>query len=115
MSLRVYLALLAAVALLAAGCGPRQGEVQVRPIEVTDQGYRPASIELQAGRPARLIFTRTSENTCATQIQFPGLEVTAVDLPLNRPVIVEFTPARPGEFTFTCGMKMIQGRMVIHK
>jgi len=33
-------------------------------------------------------------------------------LPLNEPVMVEFTP-RNGEFTFACGMDMIKGKLTV--
>jgi plastocyanin domain-containing protein len=34
-------------------------------------------------------------------------------LPLNEPVTVEFTPAKAGEFTFSCGMGMVKGTLVV--
>ena len=34
------------------------------------------------------------------------------NLPLDEPVTVEFTPSK-GEFTFSCGMDMIKGKLVV--
>jgi plastocyanin domain-containing protein len=33
-------------------------------------------------------------------------------LPLNEPVMVEFTP-RKSEFTLACGMDMIKGKLIV--
>jgi plastocyanin domain-containing protein len=42
----------------------------------------------------------------------PSLNITRA-LPLNQPVDVEFTPAKPGDMTFACGMGMFGGTFVI--
>ncbi|MEM8560158.1 MAG: hypothetical protein AAGG50_20255, partial [Bacteroidota bacterium] len=54
--------------------------VQVAEIEVGPRGYDPISIELQAGVPARLVFTRTIESACAEEIQAPDFAVPVTDL-----------------------------------
>ena len=33
-------------------------------------------------------------------------------LPLNQPVVVEFTPKAAGDIAFTCGMNMFKGKVV---
>lgn len=35
------------------------------------------------------------------------------DLPLKEPVVLEFMPAKAGVFDFTCGMKMLSGKIVV--
>ena len=35
------------------------------------------------------------------------------ELPAFKTVPVEFTPDKPGEYTFTCGMNMLRGRLVV--
>jgi plastocyanin domain-containing protein len=35
------------------------------------------------------------------------------DLPFREPVVVEFTPAKRGVFKFTCGMEMLEGKIVV--
>jgi len=37
----------------------------------------------------------------------------ARDLPAHETTPVEFTPDKPGEFTFTCGMNMLRGKLVV--
>jgi plastocyanin domain-containing protein len=101
------LAFLAAFAL-ATGCssGPREGE-PVR-ITVTKNGYEPFRVQATRGKPLTLVVTRTTDETCATEIVIPeaGIEQP---LPLLKPVTITFTPARTGELRYSCAMKMFQG------
>lgn len=87
--------------------------VQVVEVEAGPMGYRPASVALDAGVPARIVFTRTVESECSSQITVPAFGVPATDLPLNEPVAVEFTPDESGEFEFVCGMEMQRGALLI--
>jgi plastocyanin domain-containing protein len=34
-------------------------------------------------------------------------------LPLNDPVLIEFTPRRGGDVAFACGMNMLRGTVVV--
>jgi plastocyanin domain-containing protein len=81
-------------------------------VAVTEQGFEPARVTLQAGVPARLIITRTTDNTCGTEVVVPSLGVKRT-LPLNTPVTIEFTPAKAGDITFSCGMNMLKGVVVV--
>ena len=87
--------------------------VQVVEVEIGRMGYRPARIALQPGVPARLVFTRTVEGDCASQVAIPAFDVPATDLPMNEPVAVAFTPDESGEFTFVCGMGMMSGALLV--
>ncbi|MEM8558043.1 MAG: cupredoxin domain-containing protein, partial [Bacteroidota bacterium] len=80
---------------------------------VGPRGYDPISIELQAGVPARLVFTRTIESACAEEIQAPDFAVPVTDLPLGEPVAIEFTPDEAGTFSYVCGMDMMRGTVVV--
>jgi plastocyanin domain-containing protein len=79
---------------------------------VTDQGYEPAKVTLRAGTPARITFVRTSDKTCGTEVVFPSLNIKK-PLPLNEPVVIEFTPATSGEIAFACGVNMLHGTVVV--
>lgn len=80
-------------------------------VTVTEAGFDPQRLTMRSGRPARVTFTRTSDNTCATKVVFPLLKIER-DLPLNKSVAIEFTPAAPGEIAFVCGMNMLRGSIV---
>jgi plastocyanin domain-containing protein len=87
--------------------------VQIVEIAVEATGYSPASIQLQAGVPARLVFTRTVEGDCPSQVQAPALGIAPTALPLDEPFAVEFTPAEAGQYGFTCGMEMMEGTILV--
>ena len=64
-----------------------------------------ARLTLRAGQPARgITFIRTSDKTCAMAVVFASLKIRH-ELPLNEPVIIEFTPDKAGEITFACGKR----------
>lgn len=86
---------------------------QVIAITADAEGFTPSRIELKAGVPARLVFTRTSASSCAETISVPEFGVERKPLPVGEEVAVEFTPEEQGEFTFVCGMDMVEGALVV--
>jgi plastocyanin domain-containing protein len=109
--------LVVAALLLSAGCEkktvaepvPTSGDVK---IEANQKGYVPPAVALKKGAPARLIFTRTSDDTCATEVVFPELKIKK-DLPLNTPVTVDVPTDSARTLTFACGMDMFKGSVVV--
>jgi membrane fusion protein, heavy metal efflux system len=81
-------------------------------VVVSDQGYEPAKVILRAGTPARITFVRTTDKTCGTEVVFPSLNIKRA-LPLNKPVVIEFTPPKSGDIAFACGMNMLHGTVVV--
>ena len=94
------------------GEGRGSEAVQTAKVVVNEQGYEPAKVTLRAGAPARITFVRTTDKTCGTEVVFPSLDIKRA-LPLNEPVVIEFTPAKPGEIRFACGMDMLHGAVVV--
>ena len=78
-------------------------------LQVTEEGFVPATTTVTAGRAIELVVTRTTENTCATEIVIGGQRAK---LPLNRPVTLTLPPLAKGELKFTCGMAMLKGTIV---
>jgi hypothetical protein len=74
--------------------------------------YQPETFKLRKGIPARVAFLRKVEATCGTEIVLAEYN-TKRELPLNQPVVVEFTPAKTGEFKFACGMAMLRGKIIV--
>ncbi len=81
---------------------------QVVEIAVTSAGFVPAHVTVDAGRPVKLVVTRRTDRTCATEIVMKDFGVDR-SLPLDRKVEVTVTPAKPGSYRFTCGMGMVAG------
>ncbi len=73
-----------------------------------ENGYRPERVIVEAGQKVRLYFQRHSPNKCFDKLLVPDFNL-AVDLTPNQTTTVEFTPKIPGEYEFTCGMKMYRG------
>ena len=86
--------------------------IQEVSVTLTEAGFDPQTLNLKAAVPARITFTRTTDKTCATKVVFPSLRIER-DLPLNKPVVVEFTPAKAGPVEFVCGMNMLRGSVVV--
>jgi len=87
-------------------------EPQGGKVVLTEKGYEPAKLTLRAGEPARITFVRTTDKTCGTEVVFPSLNIRR-PLPLNEPVVIEFTPKASGEIGFACGMNMLRGTVVV--
>ncbi|MDB4947688.1 MAG: hypothetical protein JWM27_337 [Gemmatimonadetes bacterium] len=75
-------------------------------------GYTPDVIVVQQGRPVRLDFYRDETASCSETVVFGDFGI-ARDLPAFRTTPVEFTPQEAGEFTFTCGMSMLRGKLIV--
>lgn len=97
-----------AVQVTAAGSKPPSAPIS---IAVDGTGYHPPAVNAPAGKPTVLVFTRTSDQGCGQQLVFPSLNIRK-DLPLNKPVRVEFTMPVSGSVAFTCGMDMYRGSVV---
>ena len=103
----------AIIVLLAVGCaGAGASRDQRVKITVTEQGFVPAVVTVQSGRPVTLLVTRKTDRTCATALV---LKTHGIDqmLPLGKTVTIRFTPERPGELTYRCPMDMIHGKIVV--
>ncbi len=104
-------AALIAVLLAAAGCQartPAPGE-PIR-ITVTKNGYEPWRVEARKDVPLTLVVTRTTDETCATELVLPEYGIDQ-KLPLGQPVTITFTPTRAGTLRYSCAMKMFQGQI----
>ena len=75
-------------------------------------GYSPDIIVAQAGKPLRISFQRQETALCSEQVLFPEFNKQAT-LPPFKTVSLEFTPEKPGEFGFQCGMGMLRGKLIV--
>ncbi len=87
--------------------------VQVVKVDIMGAAFTPDHIDLQAGIPAQLIFTRHTDQTCATDVMIPALGIEKTPLPLHESVTIAFTPTELGSFTFACGMDMVKGTLLV--
>jgi len=82
-------------------------------LKVTENGYEPSPVTLKKGEPVRLVITRTTDETCATELVMKDPDLN-VELPLNKPVELTFTPTKSGTLKYGCAMgQMISGVFLV--
>lgn len=91
----------------AQAANTSQGNIQEVMITV-DGGYDPSRVIVHVGQPVRLNFLRRDPSSCLEQVLLPDFHI-AQNLNLNHTTPVEFTPEKPGQYAFTCGMNMFRG------
>ena len=94
-----------ATATVAAG-GAQEATV------VVDGGYAPGTVALQPDQPARLHFDRRDAGGCSEEVVFADLGIRRF-LPTGETTTIELPALAPGEYVFTCGMRMLKGRLVV--
>ncbi len=98
-----------AVAHEAAKVASADGTTRIA-VEANNDGYTPARIPGKPGDKLVLVFTRTANSDCISQLKTPDGKL--VDLPLGKPVEVAVTVPATGEVGFACGMDMFHGVVV---
>ena len=81
------------------------------PVEVGTTGYDPATIWADAGEKLVLVFHRTVEGDCLSQVKVA--DGPLVDLPMDKTVEVPVTVPQTGKVTFVCGMDMQKGEIAV--
>lgn len=90
----------------AAVSGVQEIDVRVK------GGYDPDVIVVQPGLPVRLNFYRDETASCSDTVVFGDFGISR-PLPAYQTTPVEFTPEKPGRYTFTCGMNMMRGTLIV--
>lgn len=96
-----------AAAVAASGAGGVQ-ELRV----VVKGGYEPGVVQVRRGTPVRITFERQETSSCSEEVVFPDFGVKRF-LPAFAKTTVELLPGQAGTFSFTCGMGMLQGRLIV--
>lgn len=108
MTFRMLVAIPLAVVALAAPLAASGGSPRIVELRVTGRGFEPWRVSLKKGEPVQLVVTRSTDDTCATELLIPDQHIR-VELPLGKPVSVTFTPTRSGEIRYSCAMGMMGG------
>ena len=74
--------------------------------------FEPAEVHLVQGVPAVLEFTRLVDGGCMNAVRMPWME-EVVDLPMNEKVEIAVDTSMTGEFSYSCWMNMVFGKVVI--
>ncbi len=75
-------------------------------------GYSPETITLKKGVPAKINYYRDENSGCTASVLIKDFGISK-QLPAFQTTAVEFTPDKAGEFKFTCGMEMIEGKLIV--
>ena len=81
-------------------------------IKVDKNGFSPSSIDAEAGHKLNLVFKRADKNNCGSVVVFPKQKIRK-SLRVGKDVVVSITPTKSGQITFTCGMGMYKGSIVV--
>jgi plastocyanin domain-containing protein len=76
-------------------------------------GFTPSEVKVSKGKEAKLHFQRKTDDTCATEVVFPELNIKK-PLPLNQVVEITLPPSGERRYTFTCGMGMYKSSVVVN-
>ena len=107
--------LLAVFALVAVVACDKPAPMPPGAVKVTadEKGFSPSSVSFKKGEKASLVFTRTSDETCATEVVFPELNIKK-DLPKGKPVTIDVPTDKEQKLTFQCGMGMYKSAVVVN-
>lgn len=113
----VFVFALFAFAGLTAACTPQKKDSPLTPgsvaVTVDKDGFKPSSVTFPKGQAnAQLVFTRTTDETCATKVVFPELKIEQ-DLPKDKPVAIAIPTDKSQTLTFQCGMGMYKSAVVV--
>lgn len=107
------------LATLLAACGSTPAEAPAtaasgRTVDVliSGAGYTPTQIDAQPGESLTLVFDRPDGANCGETVVFPATGERH-EVPVGKKVAVAVTAPPSGELTFTCGMDMYRGALVV--
>lgn len=81
-------------------------------LSVTERGFEPSPVNVKKGEPLKLVVTRKTDQTCATELLMPEYKIEKA-LPLNKPVEIAFTPEKSGQLKYGCAMGMMLSGMIL--
>ncbi len=89
------------------------GSGGIRQVKITVKGgYSPDVVVVKQNVPVRLDFYRDETSSCSDEVVFGDFGISRA-LPAFKTTSIEFTPDKAGEFTFTCGMRMLRGKLIV--
>ena len=114
--LKLYLALAALIVALGGAftlvTNVVEAHTRTVKIRMDKNGFSPSSIEVEAGHKLNLVFNRADKDNCGSTVVLPKYKIRKA-LPVGKDVIVSITPTAAGNISFTCGMGMYKGNLVV--
>lgn len=88
------------------------GGAQIAKILVTNHGYAPNHLTVNAGKPVELTLESKETYSCALSFIMKEFGI-AVDLNPTDSKKISFTPTKKGSYTFSCSMGMYSGTVEV--
>ncbi|WP_438825537.1 cupredoxin domain-containing protein [Neobacillus vireti] len=79
---------------------------------ITPTGYSPNVIKVRKGVPVELNITNPGDNSCFSTFMMPDFDLDNVNLKAGTTKLT-FTPDKEGNYTFSCGMNMFKGTVIV--
>jgi len=84
-------------------------------ITVSRRGFDPGDISVPAKKLVTLVFTRTTDATCAKSVIVMVDDKTSIEkpLPLDKAVEIPVTFPKAGKLSYSCSMDMVKGTITV--
>ncbi|MCM3727995.1 cupredoxin domain-containing protein [Neobacillus cucumis] len=80
---------------------------------LTEKGYSPNMIRVKKGVPVELEITNPLDSSsCLSTFMIPDFNINNINLKTGSTKL-SFTPDKTGEYTFSCGMQMFTGKIIV--
>ncbi|MCQ6279158.1 cupredoxin domain-containing protein [Bacillus sp. EB600] len=103
----------------SSGSTTASGEVDVTKesspkikMEVTPTGYSPNVLRVKKGVQVELDIHNPLKNSCLSTLSMPNFNINNVNLKVGTTTLT-FTPSSIGEYKFSCGMNMFNGKIIV--
>jgi heme/copper-type cytochrome/quinol oxidase subunit 2 len=81
-------------------------------MKVTQSGYTPNVIRVRKGVSVELIIDNPLEDSCLSTFTMPDFNLNNFNLKVGK-TNLSFTPDKTGTYTFSCGMQMYKGTIIV--
>ena len=75
-------------------------------------GYSPETVVFERDVPATVTFRRKDSSSCLNEVIFPDFGISE-KLPVGEDFAIDIPTDTPGEFQYSCGMRMFFGKVII--
>ena len=93
------------------GTTVNQSDIQVVKMAVTYRGYEPSAFKIKQGVPVKWIIDVQQISGCTNEIIVPDLNIR--EGLVQGENIIEFTPTKKGNLSFSCWMGMVRGKFIV--
>lgn len=95
--------------------GKKEHSVKPQIVKITvDGSYSPDVVHVKLGTPVQLQFHRVEDSECTEEVVFEELHLRK-KLPAFKTTTITITPKELGEISFSCGMAMVHGKLIVDR